>query len=173
MVITDQENVDQKLRRLRFYGMESTYYAEEHGYNSRLDEIHAEILRGKLRHLDNYISRRRALAARYDVKLAGSGLTLPVTGSGNQHAYYLYVVRHPRRDKIMAQLKEQDIFVNISYPWPIHTMRGYAQLGYSDGDLPNTEAAAREIFSLPMYPALTDAEQDTVCEALHNIMKSV
>ena len=170
MVITNKENVDQKLRRLRFYGMESTYYAEEHGFNSRLDEIHAEILRRKLLNLDAYISRRRELAARYEEQLANTGLTLPAVGSGNEHAYYLYVVRHPRRDEIIAQLKEHDIFVNISYPWPIHTMRGYTHLGYTEGDLPNTEAAAKEIFSLPMFPALTDAEQDTVCEVLHEII---
>lgn len=173
MVITNYETVAQKLRRLRFYGMESVYYAEEHGYNSRLDEIHAEILRRKLRHLDEYITRRQVLAAQYDKCLAGTGLTLPAIAEGNQHAYYLYVVRHPRRDEIMAQLKEHDILVNISYPWPIHTMRGYTHLGYSVGDLPHTEAAANEIFSLPMYPTLTDAEQDTVCEALQSIMEKM
>lgn len=173
MVITDQASVNDKLRRLRFYGMEHVYYAEEHGYNSRLDEIQAEILRRKLRRLDNYIARRRQLASQYDQKLAGSGLILPEVGAGNDHAYYLYVVRHEQRDYVINRLQEQDIFVNISYPWPIHTMRGYADLGYREGDLPRAEAAAKEIFSLPMYPTLTDDEQDIVCEALHKIMKDL
>ena len=83
------------------------------------------------------------------------------------------MVRHPRRDEIIAKLKERDIVVNISYPWPIHTMRGYSALGYKEGDLPHTEAAAREIFSLPMYPSLTDAEQEAVCRALHEILAEV
>jgi aminotransferase EvaB len=173
MVLTDSEEVERKLRRLRFYGMEEVYYAEEHGYNSRLDELHAEILRRKLTHLDNYIARRRELAHRYGELLADTSLILPQEVPNNLHAYYLYVVRHPQRDEIIAQLKERDIIVNISYPWPIHTMRGYSHLGYKEGDLPHTEAAAKEIFSLPMYPTLTDEEQETVCRALHEILAEV
>lgn len=166
MVLTDAADVAARLRRLRFYGMEKTYYALEQGYNSRLDELHAAILRGKLRHLPAYIARRRELAARYDAALAGTALTLPAVAPGNEHAYYLYVVRHPRRDAVMAGLKARDVNVNISYPWPIHTMTGYAHLGYREGDLPATEQAAREIFSLPMYPSLTDAEQEQAIVAL-------
>ena len=118
---------------------EGRYFAEEHGYNSRLDELHAEILRRKLRRLDTYIERRLALARRYDAALAGSGLELPVTAPGNRHVYYLYVVRH-------AGLRAR---------------RSYREL------------AAREIFSLPMYPSLTDAQQDRVCEALHEILRTI
>lgn len=173
MIITDSEEVEHRLRRLRFYGMEETYYAEEHGYNARLDELHAEILRRKLAHIDAYIARRRELAQRYDELLGNTPLVLPKQASGNLHAYYLYVVRHPRRDEIIAQLKERDIIVNISYPWPIHTMRGYAALGYREGDLPHTEVAAQEIFSLPMYPSLTDEEQEIVCDALHQILAAL
>jgi aminotransferase EvaB len=170
MVLTGSDKVEHKLRRLRFYGMEDIYYAEEHGYNARLDELHAEILRTKLRRLDGYIARRRELARRYNEQLGGTPLILPRVSPGSFHAYYLYVVRHPRRDDIMERLKEHDIYVNISYPWPIHTMRGYAHLGYQEGDLPHTEAAAKEIFSLPMYPSLTDEEHDHVCNALHEIL---
>jgi len=170
MIITDHENVEHKLRRLRFYGMEETYYAKEHGYNSRLDELHAEILRRKLTHLDSYIARRRELASRYDDLLATTSLILPQVAADDFHAYYLYVVRHPRRDDIIARLKARDILVNVSYPWPIHIMTGYRHLGYQEGDLPHTEAATKEIFSLPMYPSLTDAEHQTVCKALHEIL---
>jgi aminotransferase EvaB len=173
MVLTDSSAVADKLRKLRFYGMEKTYYAIEHGYNSRLDELHAAILLAKLKHLDGYIARRRELAARYDAALAETGLTLPVTAPGNEHAYYLYVVRHPRRDAVMAGLKERGINVNISYPWPIHTMTGYAHLGYKEGDLPETERAAREIFSLPMYPSLTDGEQEQVIAALFETLEGL
>lgn len=173
MVLTGREDVAAKLKKLRFYGMEKTYYALEHGYNSRLDEIHAAILRGKLKHLPDYIARRQALAARYDAALADTALTLPVTAAGNAHAYYLYVVRHPRRDAVMAGLKERGVNVNISYPWPIHTMTGYAHLGYKEGDLPETERAAKEIFSLPMYPSLADAEQDAAIAALRETLAAL
>jgi aminotransferase EvaB len=173
MVVTSDEAIAARVRRLRMYGTEKTYYAEEHGYNSRLDELHAEILRRKLRRLDTYIHRRRELARRYDARLHASGLELPQTAPGNHHVYYLYVVRHHARDAIMRELAARDIIVNISYPWPIHTMRGYAYLGYAGGSLPETEKAAREIFSLPMYPSLTDAEQERVCEALLEILALV
>jgi dTDP-3-amino-2,3,6-trideoxy-4-keto-D-glucose/dTDP-3-amino-3,4,6-trideoxy-alpha-D-glucose/dTDP-2,6-dideoxy-D-kanosamine transaminase len=166
LVLTSDEGMAKRVRRLRMYGNEGSYYSVEHGYNSRLDELHAEILLRKLPRLERYIERRRALAARYDRLLAGSGLRLPSTAAGNYHAFYLYVVRHAERDRIMRELAQRDILLNISYPWPIHTMKGYAQLGGREGDLPNTEQAAREIFSLPMYPSLTEQDQDQVCKAL-------
>lgn len=168
MAITNHAGHAERLRRLRFYGMEKSYYALENGYNSRMDELHAAILRCKLQHLDTYIQRRQAIARRYDEALAGTALTLPATAHGNEHAYYLYVVRHPERERVMAALQAADIHVNISYPWPIHTMSGYRQLGYREGDLPQTELAARQIFSLPMYPGLTDTEQTRVIDALRD-----
>jgi aminotransferase EvaB len=170
MVITSDEALAARLRRLRMYGTEGSYYSEEHGYNSRLDELHAEILRRKLRRIDGYVARRQTLARRYDERLRDSGLALTVTAPGNTHAYHLYVVRHPARDAIMRELAARDIIVGVHYPWPIHTMRGYAHLGYARGTLPETEKAAGEIFSLPMYPTLTDAEHDRVCDALLEIL---
>jgi aminotransferase EvaB len=170
MIVTDNEDIYRKLRRLRFYGMEKTYYAEEIGYNSRLDELHAEILLRKLSHINNYIARRRELAGRYDRNLSETGLTLPKTLKFNEHVYHLYVCRHPERDKIISRLKANDISVGIHYPWPIHTMKGYQHLGYKPGDIPHTEKAADEIFSLPMYPSLTDDEQGIVLEELQGIL---
>jgi aminotransferase EvaB len=169
MVVTRDERLAAHLRRLRMYGSDGRYYADEHGYNSRLDEVHAAILLRKLARLPQYIRRRRQLARQYDEQLASTGLRLPGTRPGNVHAYYLYVVRHPARDHVMRELAARDIVVNISYPWPIHTMKAYEHFGYAEGSLPETESAAREIFSLPMYPALSDAEQDRVCEALRQI----
>lgn len=170
MVVTDDEQIAARLRRLRMYGMERTYYAEEHGYNSRLDELHAAILLTKLGHLDEYIARRQAVAARYERDLADTPITLPMTEEHNKHAYYLYVARHPERDRIVEELGKRDIVVNVSYPWPIHTMRAYEWLGYEEGELPETEAAAKEIFSLPMYPSLSEDAQASVCQALHDIL---
>ena len=173
MVNTNSKEVDAELRRLRFYGAEKTYYAIEHGYNSRLDEIHASILLTKLPKLEQYIDRRREIAGLYNELLADTGLTLPVEAGYGRHAYYLYVVRHPKRDIIMEKLRENNIFVNISYPWPIHTMKGYQYLGWKEGQLPETEAAAKEIFSLPMYPSLTNEQVKRVSEVLHIIMREI
>lgn len=170
MALTSDEKLEKKLRRLRFYGMDTTYYAEEDGYNSRLDELHAEILLRKLKRLDEYIARRRRLAQRYDQLLQQTSLGLPRTAPGNFHVYYIYVARHPERDRILAELAKRDIHVNVSYPWPIHTMRGYAYLGYKEGDLPQTEKAAKEIFSLPMYPSLPEDALVQTCAALGEIL---
>jgi aminotransferase EvaB len=172
MVVSSDERLADRIRRLRVYGTDGSYYAEEQGYNSRLDELHAEILRRRLRRIDAYIERRRVLARRYDERLHGSGLTLPVTRPGNRHVYHLYVVRHPARDAVIRALAERGIGVGIHYPWPIHTMRAYAHLGYREESLPATERAAREVFSLPLYPTLTDADQDRVCDALLEIIAS-
>lgn len=171
MIISNDVEVEKKLRRLRFYGAEKTYYAIEHGCNSRLDEVQAAILLTKLPHLDQYIKRRREIADLYNELLKDTDLVLPKEAEYGKHAYYLYVVRHPQRDTIITKLKENDIFVNVSYPWPIHAMTGYAYLGYKDGDLPATEVAAQEIFSLPMYPSLTDEEVRYVSDVIHKILK--
>ena len=170
MVLTSNEELYNKLRRLRFYGMDRTYYAEENGYNSRLDELHAEILLRKLKRLDVNNGRRRKLAERYNQLLGQTSLKLPVEAPRNRHVYYLYVVAHPERDRIMQELAAMDIRLNISYPWPIHLMRGYRDLGYTEGDLPVTEAAAKTIFSLPMYPRLSEVDQDTVCSSLRQML---
>ena len=171
MVVTDDESLAERLRGLRMYGTRGTYYAEEHGYNSRLDEVQAEILLRKLSRLEGYVERRAVLARRYDAELRDTDLILPRTRTGNRHAHHLYVCRHSKRDRIIERLAARDIVVGINYPWPVHLQRAYASLGYEAGSLPQTESAAKEIFSLPLYPTLTDAEQEKVCSALHEILK--
>jgi aminotransferase EvaB len=166
LIVTSSDELAAKCRRLRFYGMEQQYLAIEYGYNSRLDELQAAILRAKFKHLDEYISARRGHAEVYDRALAGSNFVTPAVRSANFHSYYLYVCRHPRRDEVLEFLKEHGVNLNVSYRWPIHTMSGYAHLGYKAGDLPNTEAAAKEIFSLPMYPALSQDKLSTTIESL-------
>jgi len=170
MVVTDDEKIYKKLLRLRFYGMEKGYYAHEHGYNSRLDELHAAILLKKLNHLNDYINRRREIAGLYDEMLADTPLILPYQDKRCKHVFYLYVCRHQKRDAIISKLAEQNIVVNISYPWPVHTMEGYRYLGYGEGSLPHTESAAKEIFSLPMYPSLDKEEQLQVIDELKEIL---
>jgi len=173
-VLTGDDELEARLRRLRYYGMEDRYYVvATPGYNSRLDEVQAEILRRKLTRLDRYIARRRELARRYEQALADTDLVLPTTAPGNEHVYYVYVVRHPRRDKIIEALRPHGISLNISYPWPVHTQSGFAHLGYAKGSLPVTEAVADEIFSLPMFPSLSDAEQDRFIDILRDVMATV
>jgi aminotransferase EvaB len=172
--VTDSDETNTNLRRLRYYGMEERYYVmQTPGHNARLDEVQAEILRRKLTRLDQYIADRQAVADRYVEALGDTDLVLPRTVEGNTHVYYVYVVRHPRRDQIIEALKAYDVFLNISYPWPVHTMSGFAHLGYQQGSLPVTERLANEIFSLPMYPALTTDRQDMVVKALHEVLRTV
>jgi len=173
-VVTDDEATDRHLRQLRYYGMDKVYYVvRTPGHNSRLDEVQAEILRRKLGRLDDYLASRRAVAARYAEALGGTDLVLPSITEGNDHVYYVYVVRHPARDKILDALKSYDISLNISYPWPVHTMTGFAHLGYEPGSLPVTEELAGEIFSLPMYAGLTLDTQDKVISALTEVLRTV
>ncbi|MFI7640928.1 DegT/DnrJ/EryC1/StrS family aminotransferase [Nonomuraea sp. NPDC049400] len=170
-VVTDDNAVDRALRRLRYYGMEERYYVvETPGHNARLDELQAEILRRKLRRLDGYIAGRRAVAARYADALGDTDLVLPATAPGNDHVYYVYVVRHPRRDQLIQALEDEGIHLNISYPWPVHTMTGFAHLGYRPGSLPVTERLAGEIFSLPMYPSLSRENQERVISVLRKVL---
>ncbi|MEV7844496.1 MULTISPECIES: DegT/DnrJ/EryC1/StrS family aminotransferase [Streptomyces griseus group] len=174
-VITADDEVDRALRQLRYYGMEEVYYVvRTPGHNSRLDELQAEILRRKLGRFPRYVEGRRAVADRYAEGLRDltgpGGLVLPAVAPGNDHVYYVYVVRHPRRDEIIEELKGHGIELNISYPWPVHTMSGFAHLGYEEGALPVTESLAHEIFSLPMYPSLSKDTQDSVISALHSVL---
>ncbi|MFJ8697076.1 DegT/DnrJ/EryC1/StrS family aminotransferase [Streptomyces roseolilacinus] len=174
-VLTADEDTDRAVRQLRYYGMDKTYYVvRTPGHNARLDEVQAEILRRKLTRLDAYVEARGAVARRYEEGLADltgpGGLLLPATNPGNTHVYYVYVVRHPRRDDVVEALKAHDIALNISYPWPVHTMSGFAHLGWKPGSLPVTERLAGEIFSLPMYPSLPEAVQDRVIGALRDVI---
>lgn len=154
--------------------MAERYYVEQTpGHNSRLDEVQAEILRRKLRRLDHYTAARRAVADRYREGLADTDLVLPATAPGNEHVYYVYVVRHPQRDAVLEALKAHDIELNISYPWPVHTMTGFAHLGHGRGSLPVTEQLAGEIFSLPMYPTLTPDVQDRVIDTLREVLRKL
>lgn len=173
-VVTSSDVLADKLRRERYYGMVERYYVEETpGHNSRLDAVQAEILRGKLRRLDARIAERRAVADRYAAGLADTELVLPSVTAGNDHVYYVYVVRHPRRDEILDRLKEFDIELNVSYRWPVHTMTGFKHLGYQLGSLPVTEKLADEIFSLPMYSSLSAATQDRVIDSLRTVLRTL
>ena len=173
MVVSNDGKLAEKIRRLRAYGIRDNQNAAEHGYNSRLDEVQAAILSVKLSHLADWITERRRLAAVYSERLAGLPIGLPVVAEGNQHVYYAYVVRHPDRARLIERLDAEGIQVNISYPHPVSLMDGYRHLGYGEGDLPETERACREVFSLPLYPGLSPEDQDAVCCALRKALDGI
>jgi dTDP-4-amino-4,6-dideoxygalactose transaminase len=137
---------------------------------SRLDAIQAAVLRVKLRHVDAWSDARAQRAAVYDRLLRDAGLegtvTLPYVVPGARHIFHQYVIRVPRRDALRASLRERGIGSEVYYPIPLHLQRCFADLGYRAGDLPETERAAREVLALPMYPELTDAQQERVVEAI-------
>jgi len=167
MATTSRPDVHERLRKLRFYGMQPGYYAEEEGYNSRLDELQAALLDRKLDRLDEAIGQRRRIAEIYDQGLAGVGdIMLPAIRSQNNHQYYLYTIRTTRREGLMAYLTARGIETKINYPDPIHLMRGYHFLGYSPGSLPVTERLADVILSLPMYPELPETHAESVIDAI-------
>ena len=146
--------------------MEKLYYSDFHGVNSRLDEIHAAILNFKLKRLNSNIKKRRSIAKIYNENLDKTDLVLPTENKDNFHAYYIYVVRHQKRDELMNFLKKNNIFCNISYPFPIHSMKGYKNLNKNKIILKNTDKISKQIFSLPMYPELSHEHVEKVIKVL-------
>ncbi|MBJ6800462.1 DegT/DnrJ/EryC1/StrS family aminotransferase [Geomonas propionica] len=169
---TSDPELAARIRRLRFYGIEQGYHAEEEGFNSRLDEVQAAILNLKLPRIEAAASARRDIARIYDEGLAGVGdLGLPFVGGERRHQYYLYTVRTRRRDRLMEFLTGEGIQTKINYPHPVHLMRGYSTLGYRAGDLPVTERLARTILSLPIYPELPQSHAERVVEAVRRFFR--
>ncbi|HEV8654702.1 MAG TPA: DegT/DnrJ/EryC1/StrS family aminotransferase, partial [Candidatus Limnocylindria bacterium] len=150
------------------------YYHPIVGYNARLDEIQAAILRIKLRRLDEWNARRQAIAAQYNQLLAGTDIITPEIPSGGRHVFYCYAIRVTggRRDALRVHLAERGIGTQIHYPVPIHMQEAAQFLGYRKGDLPVTEKVAGEVLSLPMYAELTDAQIDRVSAAVTGFMRT-
>ncbi len=167
MVLSDDDAVIRLARSLRFYGMEETYYAERHGYNSRLDEVHAAILALKLPRIDCWIGRRRDIASQYRQGFAGSDLRMPTENDYGRHVYHLFVVETSGdRDAALQRIEARGLKCGVQYRWPIHLMRGYEDLGYRAGQFPVAEKKAQRIFSLPIYPHLRDEEINEVIEVV-------
>jgi dTDP-4-amino-4,6-dideoxygalactose transaminase len=157
MILTDSGRLDARLRTLRNHGQASRYVSNEPGWNSRLDEIQAAILRVKLRHLPDWQRARQRNADRYTKLLQGvSGIRTPIVPEGYEHVFHQYTVRSERRDELQKFLAERRIGSTIYYPVPLHLQPLYAGLGHKAGDFPNAERVAQEILSLPMYPELSE-----------------
>ena len=167
MIVTKNKRLYTNCKKLRKYGMTKNYYSEIHGVNSRLDEIQAAILNFQLTKLKSNISKRRKIAKIYNENIKTVSLDLPIENKDNHHAYYVYVVKHPQRERIMNYLKDNNIFCNISYPYPVHSMKGYKYLNEKNNDLPITNKLSKKIFSLPMYPELSTIKLEKVINILN------
>ncbi len=165
-VVTNDPEVAERVRLLREYGWAERYVSHVPGWNSRLDEVQAAVLRVKLRYLDADNAARERLAAWYDDALSVTGLTLPVRRPEAPHVFHLYVVRSPRRAELQAHLKARGVGALVHYPIPVHLQPAYRGRLRGGAHLPETERAAREVLSLPMYPELTEAEVREVIAAI-------
>jgi dTDP-4-amino-4,6-dideoxygalactose transaminase len=182
-VTTDDPAIARRMRKLRNHGSERRYYHEEIGWNSRLDAIQAAVLRVKMKHIDRWNERRRAVAALYDQLFVAAGLAGPrhttagivedrsplrlLTTRGEAgHIFHQYVVRVKKRDELRQFLAERRIGSEIYYPVPLHLQECFRYLGYSEGELPNSEAAALEVIALPVFPELREDEQRQVVQAI-------
>jgi dTDP-4-amino-4,6-dideoxygalactose transaminase len=166
MVITCNPNMAEEIDLLRRHGGRVKYHHERVGYNSRLDELQAAILRVKFRHLDEWIEARRYLAGRYNELLAGLPVKTPHEAPGMRHVYHQYTIRAPRRNELQAFLEERGIGVMIYYPVPLHLQEMYADMDQGRGSFPEAERAAEEVLSLPIYPELTDEQIGEVADAI-------
>jgi len=166
-ITTDDAEIADKVRVLRNYGSRRKYYNEVRGYNSRLDELQAALLRVKLRVLDKWNSRRTAIARTFMRELRGiAELKLPQMLDSIESAWHLFVVRHPQRDVFQSKLTEEGIGTLIHYPVAPHLSGAYADHNWKSGDFPLAEESANSVLSLPIGPHMTDAQVQHVVEAV-------
>ena len=167
MIVTKSAELDARIRTLRNHGQTEKYVSAEPGWNSRLDEIQAAILRVKLRHLADWQRARQARGAEYTRWLSTvSGVTTPKIPKGYHHVFHQYTIRVNNRDELHRALAEKKIGSSVYYPVPLHLQPLYKSLGHKPGDFPNAEQAAREVLSLPMFPELRIDQLERVVEVI-------
>ncbi len=167
MIVTNSSEMDTRLRTLRNHGQSSRYNSVEPGWNSRLDEIQAAILRVKLRYLREWERARRSHAAMYSKLLAPiESVRTPEIPTGYEHVFHQYTIRVPRRDELQKFLSERKIGNAVYYPVPLHLQQIYAKLGHGKGTFPRAEGAAAEVLSLPMFPELQPEQVRRVAETI-------
>jgi dTDP-4-amino-4,6-dideoxygalactose transaminase len=165
-VTTANDDYDRALRMLRDWGAEQKYLHVVKGFNFRLDELQAAILRVKLRHIEAWTELRRQHARAYSALLRTVAVRLPSEAPDARHVYHIYAVRTHERDRVRSELHAAGIQAGIHYPIPVHLQPAYANLGYRRGDFPVSEHAADEVLSLPMYPELSSAAIDRIARVL-------
>jgi dTDP-4-amino-4,6-dideoxygalactose transaminase len=169
-VVTDDDEIARRLRALRDHAQSHRYHHAELGFNYRMDAFQGAVLGVKLGHLEAWTEARRRLADRYRERLARLPLKFPVEAEGRRHAWHLFVVLHPRRDEIRRELELRGIPTGLHYPVPVHLQDAYAHLEHKEGDFPIAERVARDCFTLPLFPEMTDEQQDRVIDALHEVL---
>jgi dTDP-4-amino-4,6-dideoxygalactose transaminase len=172
MVVTNSPQIAERIRTLRNHGQSAKYFSSERGWNSRLDEMQAAILRVKLRHLSNWQRARHSNAVEYTRLLNQiPGVMPPITADGFEHVFHQYTIRVERRDALQQFLSERKIGSTVYYPYPLHLQPLYASLGHKPGDFPHAERAAQEVLSLPMYPELRKEQIARVVDAIAEFLK--
>jgi len=167
MITTNDASLAERLRLLRNHGFKTKYHNEILGWNFRLDEIQAAVLRVKLKHLDHWTEARRRNADLYRERLVKTAsVELPYEVPASRHIYHQFVLRTKRRDQLMTRLREKGIGCEIYYPIPLHLQRCFRSLGYRPGDFPNSEDAANQSLAVPIYPELTVDMISEVCAVL-------
>lgn len=167
-VVSQSKELIEKVNQLANHGRSEHYYHEVEGINSRLDSFQAAVLRIKLRKLDEWTDRRRAIAEQYTKALVqNSFITPPHIESYAKHVFHLFCVESPSRDELMRHLKSKGISCGVYYPLPLHLQPAYAHLGYKKGDFLISERLIERILSIPVSPSLTDTQVEYVCSALH------
>jgi dTDP-4-amino-4,6-dideoxygalactose transaminase len=167
MMVTNDEALATRLKRLRMHGGSKMYFHDEVGFNSRLDALQAVVLSAKLPHLAGWSAKRRENAKFYDAALADvDGLTTPYVDPANESIYNQYTIRTEKRDALQEHLKAKGIGNSIYYPLPLHLQPCFAYLGYKKGACPEAERAANEVLSLPIFPELTGSQLDEVVSAV-------
>lgn len=174
MVVTSNDDIAANVRLLRAHGADTTYFHKIIGTNSRLDTLQAAVLSAKLRHLDTWNAERRDRAAYYNEKLASvPGVVTPKTLPGNIHVFHQYVVRVPQRDKARQFLQKRAIATAVFYPVPLHRQECFRYLGYAEEACPNAAKASKEVLALPMFPEISQQQQDEVIGALSDFAGQV
>lgn len=171
MITTNNDEIAEKTRMLRAHGWRKKYFPEMLGYNSRLDEIQAAILRVKLKHVDEWNKRRYEIAQEYSRFLRGLGLLAPAEAPDRLHVYHLYMVPFGMRDAVRQQLKVAGVASEVYYPQPLHLTTPCKALGYREGQFPISEEASRTLLSLPLYPELTNSQIEEVLVAVENAIR--
>ncbi len=167
MIVTQDEALAERLRRLRTHGGAKQYHHDEIGTNSRLDTLQAAVLLKKLAHLERWSAARRGHAETYTEALRGlDGVEPPAVDPANEHIYHQYTIRAARRDALKRHLADRGIGSAIYYPKALHLQPCFAQLGYEEGSLPQAERACGEVLALPVYPELAPEQRDAVIDAI-------
>lgn len=169
LCFTSRSDLAERLQKLRMYGFNERAEAIIDGFNSRLDEVHAALLRLKLGYFEQDMQKRLKIAARYHAEIDPQRYRLPQLRDDSVHSFHIFAIRTSHRDELKERLATRGISTGIHYPCPVHLMPAFRDLGYAPGSLPVAERAAKELLSLPLFPELSEEEQGEVIRALHEV----